>query len=157
MKHRFSIQILCVFVSVLLFSCHNCRGKPKIYQTTLCGHLVSLEVANTSDQRRQGLMGRTFLKKDHGIIFVFKDDRIRSFWMKNCVISLSIAYFDAYGQIMNSHEMNPEPLDRPDHQLKRYRSIRPARYVIEMNQNWFADKTDCVVDLSFLETIGDSH
>jgi len=75
-------------------------------------------------------MFREELAEDHGMIFLFKNEAPRSFWMKNCRISLDIMYFD------KDLYMVSLSADTPPCRVARcpsYPSILPAKYVLELN------------------------
>ena len=84
-------------------------------------------VAETDDQVRVGLMNTTEaeLAADHGMIFVFDDDRLLSFWMRNTIIPLDIAYIRTDGTIVKTYTM--QPLDESG-----YSSIQGARFALEL-------------------------
>jgi uncharacterized membrane protein (UPF0127 family) len=92
---------------------------------------ISVEIAMDDEQRAQGLMYRKSLEDGKGMIFVFDRDQIMSFWMKNTLIPLSIAFIASDGRILEIHHM--EPLD-----LSSIRSNRSARYALEVPQGWFS-------------------
>ncbi|MDR1326064.1 MAG: DUF192 domain-containing protein [Treponema sp.] len=92
---------------------------------------ISVEIAIDNEQRAQGLMNRKSLEDGKGMIFVFDRDQIMSFWMKNTLIPLSIAFISSDGRILEIHDM--EPLD-----LNSTRSNRSARYALEVPQGWFS-------------------
>jgi len=95
------------------------------------GTPVRVEVANRPEERRRGLMFREALPADEGMLFVFEQEQYLSFWMKNTLIPLSIAFISRDGEIVDIQDM--EPLDdRTSH-----RSARPALYALEMNRGWF--------------------
>ena len=95
-----------------------------------------MEVAKTEKERAQGLMYRTQLKKDSGMLFIFEEQRILSLWMKNTKIPLSIAYFNQEGILIDVQDMKPEKGEA----LKTYPSKSPAKYALEMNIGWFQKK-----------------
>lgn len=101
---------------------------------TINGHALQVELATTPAQRAQGLMFRTDLAENVGMLFVFPDDAPRSFWMQNTPLPLSIAFIDAEGRIVNIADMQPFD-DRTLHP-----SDGPARYALEVNQGWFAQR-----------------
>ena len=103
------------------------KGEIKISDIT-----VEVDIADTDEKRTLGLMYRKKLDYDKGMIFIFDDNRIRSFWMKNTYIALDIAFVDEDLNIIEVLEMTPLS-------EKSVRSSRPAKYVIEMNKGWFAD------------------
>ncbi|HZC83473.1 MAG TPA: DUF192 domain-containing protein [Rubrobacter sp.] len=92
---------------------------------------VPVEIAATDAERERGLMGRTALAEDAGMLFVFDQEQQLSFWMKDTLIPLSIAYIDGGGRIVDIQDM--QPLDETPHP-----SAEPARYALEVNQGFFA-------------------
>ena len=101
----------------------------------ISGHRYTLQVelAMDDDSRRCGLSLRNQLANDHGMLFVFEQDQILSFWMKDTRIPLSIAFLTGQGKILNIHTMQPM------NDTLRYYSSDLARYALEVNQGWFAD------------------
>ena len=95
------------------------------------GNPVTAEVADDPDLRSHGLMERPGLRLDHGMVFVYPDEQPRSFWMKNTMLPLSIAFVDAGGRIVRLADM--EPFDETP-----VPSLHPAMYALEMEQGWFA-------------------
>lgn len=91
---------------------------------------VVAEVADTPPLRSQGLMNRPSMAPGHGMVFVYPDERPRSFWMKNTLLPLSIAYIDQRGVIVHMADMMP--LDESP-----VPSMQPAMYALEMPQGWF--------------------
>ena len=96
-----------------------------------------LEVADNDTERRIGLMNRTELGKHEGMVFVYSEEGDRSFWMKNTLIPLDIIFLDSEKEVINVERAFPEP-NTSDEDLTRYRSERPAKYVVEVNSG-FAD------------------
>ena len=90
----------------------------------------SVEVARTPQQQERGLMERKRLGEREGMIFVYLADRRMSFWMKNTLIPLSIAYLSSEGEILEIDDM--KPLD-----LTPIVSKRSARYALEVNKGAF--------------------
>jgi len=91
---------------------------------------VQVEIADTDAERRTGLMGRSALAEDAGMLFVFDREQPLSFWMKNTLIPLSVAYIDEGGTIVDIQDM--QPLDETSHP-----SAAPAKYALEANQGFF--------------------
>ena len=94
---------------------------------------VRAEVADERAERQPGLMGRTELAPHAGMLFVFGRERDLSFWMRNTLIPLSIAYIAADGRIVDIQDM--EPLDETSQP-----SAEPAKYALEVNQGFFAER-----------------
>ena len=98
----------------------------------LKGTKYNLEIARTVPQKAKGLMNRTELKPNSGMIFVSDFDMPQIFWMKNTLIPLDMIFVKSDGTIINILTASPEP-GTPDHKLKQYASLSPAKYVIELN------------------------
>lgn len=96
-------------------------------------HQIDAQVAATPDQRMTGLMHRKEMPQHEGMLFVFETPSQQCFWMKNTLLPLAIAFVADDGTIVNIEEMKPQTLDS-------HCSHRPVRYVLEMNQGWFAKK-----------------
>ena len=92
---------------------------------------LQVEIANTPDLREVGLMNRSALGADAGMLFVFPSDTNAAFWMKDTLIPLSIAFLRADGTIVHIEDMQPQT------ETNHY-STEPYRYAIEANQGWFA-------------------
>lgn len=100
---------------------------------------LQVEIADTDAERQRGLMERTALGENRGMLFVFEDEQTLSFWMKNTLIPLSVAYMDSEGRIVDIQKMEPAPEDASDAELPRYPSAEPARYALEVNQGFFEE------------------
>ena len=92
----------------------------------------TLEVAKTLSQKSNGLMKRSSLCSNCGMIFVSESPSSQIFWMKNTLIPLDIIFLDGEGKVINIENAVPQP-SAPDLQLKLYRSTAPSQYVIELN------------------------
>jgi len=99
---------------------------------------LTAEVAVSSHQRAQGLAGRDRLAPDRGMLFVWPQAGPRRFWMKGTRIPLSVAFLDADGRILNIQRMRPPDPDGTGY--RRYPSEGPARFALETNRGWFADR-----------------
>lgn len=94
----------------------------------------SLEIADTPEERVTGLMNHENLSNNSGMLFLYEDEKTRSFWMKNTTIPLDIIFLDSEMKVVNIEKADPEP-NTSDKNLTRYKSERPAQYVLEINQN----------------------
>ena len=96
-------------------------------------HNISAEVAQTPGQREVGLMYRKSMPATDGMLFVFEQPAVQCFWMRNTLLPLSIAFLADDGTVVNIDDM--KPMTENSHC-----SQKPVRYVLEMNQGWFAKK-----------------
>ena len=97
------------------------------------GHRLEAEYASTPAERERGLMERSALAADAGMLFRFDDFRRHCLWMKNTPLPLSTAFMDEEGRIVDLLDL--EPLSETIRC-----SRKPARYALEVNQGWFAGK-----------------
>ena len=75
-------------------------------------HRFDVELADTAEAQSRGLMFRTELGDDEGMIFPSDPPQVRSFWMKNTPLPLDIIYIGTDGRILNMYEMTtPYSLD----------------------------------------------
>ena len=91
---------------------------------------VAVEVVSTPRGIQRGLMYRQHLPPNHGMLFVFADEKPRSFWMKNTLIPLDMIFVSAGGTVVGIVK-NAEPM------TTRSRTVgKPSRYVVEVNAGW---------------------
>lgn len=96
-------------------------------------HQIDTQVAFTPEQHQIGLMYRTEMPQGEGMLFVFQNPTKQCFWMKNTILPLTAAFIADDGTIVNLEDMKPQTTDS-------HCSAKPVRYVLEMNQGWFAKK-----------------
>jgi uncharacterized membrane protein (UPF0127 family) len=94
---------------------------------------IDTQVAQTPDQRSVGLMFRKEMPQHEGMLFVFEQPATQCFWMKNTLLPLTAAFVADDGTIVNLADMKPQTTDS-------HCSEKPVRFVLEMNQGWFAKK-----------------
>ncbi len=92
---------------------------------------VRVEIADDDAERARGLMHRTALAENRGMLFVFRSEERLSFWMRDTLIPLSIAYMDTEGRIVDIQDMEPS--------TEGYDSAEPAQYALEVNQGFFEE------------------
>ena len=113
------------------------QGQPQMdlprIQLSAGMHLIDAQVAQTPEQRQIGLMHRAQMPVTEGMLFVFEQPATQCFWMKNTLLPLTAAFVDDDGTIVNLADMKPQTLDS-------HCSTKPVRYVLEMNQGWFAKR-----------------
>jgi uncharacterized membrane protein (UPF0127 family) len=94
---------------------------------------IEAELADTPAARQTGLMYRTFMPTNTGMLFVFPEKAIHCFWMRNTKLPLTIAFIDDDGKIVNLSDMEPETQNN-------HCPRGPVRFALEMNQKWFTQR-----------------
>jgi uncharacterized membrane protein (UPF0127 family) len=109
------------------------QAQPKLetIQLWLGPERMTAEMALTAEQERTGMMFRTRMGENDGMIFVFPSQRA-SFWMKNCTLPLSVAYIDPEGVILEIHDMQPHDTNSV------VSAAENVHYALETPQGWFA-------------------
>ena len=128
-----SIRIISGIVLSCICTFTFAQAKLPIKQLSAGIYLISAEVAATDADRQIGLMSRTKLGANEGMVFDFGAPATVCMWMKNTLIPLSVAFIDVDGKIVNIEDMQPETLDS-------HCALKPVRYALEMNQSWFKQK-----------------
>ena len=94
----------------------------------------TVEVARTDAEHEKGLMYRTSMPQDHGMLFIFRDEQPRTFWMKNTLIPLDMIFTTKDGTIVKIwHDVPPCHLAAKSPTCAVYASGKPAKYVLEIN------------------------
>ncbi len=96
-------------------------------------HNIVAQLAQTPEQRAIGLMHRASMPSNEGMLFIFEQANQQCFWMKDTLLPLSAAFIADDGTVVNIVDMAPRSLDS-------HCSTKPVRYVLEMNQGWFAKR-----------------
>ena len=135
MKIKYLIFIV-LFLLLISCSADNTSKNPvvRIGRTA-----IEVELANTPEKRQQGLMHRTSLDAEKGMLFIFEKEQFLYFWMKNTGIPLSIAYISSSGQIIDLLDLEP-------YSRKLVPSSKPALYALEVNLGFFREKNIMVGD-----------
>ena len=123
-----------ILAAPALFSAES--AQPELPVTTLRIGPVSVraEVADNDAERSSGLMFRKSLAPDSGMLFVMPSVGPASFWMKNTLIPLSVAFLDESGTILEIHDMQPK-----SEKIVKSTFSRIA-YALEMQKGWFGEK-----------------
>ena len=125
------------WLSVWLCSLAWAQGAPQLLlpriQLQAGMHQIQAQVAATPDQRSVGLMHRAEMPQAEGMLFAFEQATQQCFWMKNTLLPLTAAFIADDGTIVNLADMKPQTTDA-------HCSEQPVRWVLEMNQGWFAKR-----------------
>jgi uncharacterized protein len=123
--HRTRLAALAISTLLPLAACAN--SGPYV---ELKGQRYAIEIAEDDASREHGLMDRTHMDDDKGMLFIFQDDAPRAFWMKNTKIPLDMIFVDAGNKVVSvTHGAEPCVTER----CPAYTSGAPARYVLELN------------------------
>jgi uncharacterized membrane protein (UPF0127 family) len=118
----------------LIFIAHTgwpCPFELPTIRVAVKEHDLTIELATTPETRSCGLSFRDSLPAHRGMLFVYAEPEILTFWMKNTRMPLSIAFIDTAGRVVSIQKMNPFPTTTV------YESPVPALYALEVNQGWF--------------------
>jgi uncharacterized membrane protein (UPF0127 family) len=132
----FVVSLLISFFSTqgLAFTANDKVDFKKI-PATMGSKKITIELAENDRQHEHGLMFRKKLNSNEGMLFIFDNEETRTFWMKNTLINLSIAYLDKNRKIVDIQEMKAMNtiMEKPP----TYPSKSPAMYALEMPEGWF--------------------
>jgi len=133
--------ILSVFIFVFVVVLFGMASPVRILAVN--SRLILVEVAKSQAQRQQGLQNRSYLKKNRGMLFIFKKEDYHTFWMKDTYIPLDIAFIDRNKVIVDIQQMIP--LDT----RIRYKPAKKAKYALEVNAGWMEENNIQVNDKVF--------
>lgn len=124
------------FILLLIFLCPLAAQEPPtalpVIDIKAGAATIHAEVARTTSEKARGLMNRTQLPDNSGMLFILDGKSPATFWMKNTPLPLSIAFIDARGVILEITDLRPF-----DERTVRSASDTVA-FALEMNQNWFS-------------------
>lgn len=132
MSFRNFLRLAVCTVSVGLAAAASAQQMPNL-DLSVGMYRVTAEVAATDANRMQGLMQRTSMAVNQGMLFVFPVAARHCMWMRNTLIPLSVAFIDDAGKIINVEDMLPKTENN-------HCAGAPARFALEMNKGWFAAK-----------------
>jgi uncharacterized protein len=136
-----TLIVLCAFVAVF-------SARPDFKSLVIGSHRFAIEIADTPEKHTLGLMFRQKISDDFGMLFVFPDDEVRFFWMKNTLVHLDIIYLNRNKQVIEIARNVPPCQADP---CPSYSSVAPARYVLEIRGNLAAELQLKVGDKIFFQ------
>jgi uncharacterized membrane protein (UPF0127 family) len=143
MKKFFNNIKTLPFFLMLLFAagCNDTDEKQDNITTLEIGDkTIQIEIAESPQEWELGLSYRDTLAQDHGILFVFPNERRRVFWMRGCNFDIDLAYIESNGTVSEIITMKKEPLNTPPESLTTYPSQSTTiKYALEMIGGWFED------------------
>lgn len=130
---RIGLWMFSSMLAATMATCAACAASPKTApgpSVSLGGHRFSAEIAATPAEQAHGLMDRTSMPADHGMLFVFPQAQPLTFWMKDTLIPLDMLFFDDAHRLVTIRANVPPCKVDP---CPTYASTAPARYVLELN------------------------
>lgn len=149
-SRRARIPALCLLLQALAGCAHSNELAFDIESACMINEsqtmTIGIEIARSSEQRQQGLMGRRTLNETAGMLFVYSDTRPPShtFWMRNTLIPLDIAFIDSSGTIRAINTMEPCPSEAL--RCPTYPSGVSFELALEMNKGFFSQNGFAVGD-----------
>jgi len=131
---RLSVWICALFASGALWAQTAAQPTLPTVKLAVNGKVLTAEVADDNTERATGLMFREKLAEDSGMLFVMPQVAEATFWMRNTLIPLSVAYIDPSGTILEIHDMKPRD-ETPIPSKFPY-----VAYALEMDKGWFEKK-----------------
>ena len=132
-----SLHALFVGLFAALSFCAHAQEGPQLnlqrIKISAGMHQIDTQLAMTPMERQIGLMNRPAMPAHEGMLFVFEQPTKQCFWMKNTLLPLTAAFVADDGTIVNLADMKPQTLEA-------HCSTKEVRYVLEMNQGWFAKR-----------------
>jgi len=128
------IALLIVSLTGIIIyqQCWKIAKKNQITIFTAAGPVkISVEYAETPEKQANGLMNRKSLDKNSGMLFIFPDEKVQSFWMKNTLIPLDIMFISTSGHINEITTMEPCLPDTEN--CPAYTSKNLVRFAVEVN------------------------
>jgi uncharacterized protein len=132
LSHALRVFLLCSF-SLCAHAFEGPQLNLQRIKITAGMHQIDTQLAMTSIERQIGLMNRPTMPAHEGMLFVFEEPTKQCFWMKNTLLPLTAAFVADDGTIVNLEDMKPQTLEP-------HCSTKAVRYVLEMNQGWFAKR-----------------
>ena len=128
-----------LFAAASVSGCQRGQSIQGTEQVVIAGQPYQLEMARDDATRTKGLMGRTEIASDGGMLFIFPTSQVRSFWMGYCLVDMDIMFLDPNGRVTAIHTMKIEDPRRDDEsesdysaRLAGYSSVYSAQFVIEL-------------------------
>ena len=117
----------------LLCAAGAALAEPRLLELNFAPHVLQAEYVFKDADRQRGLMARSELAESAGMLFRFPQLKTQCLWMKNTPLPLSVAFVDDHGKVINIEDMQPHTTDN-------HCAAGQARFALEMNLGWFAER-----------------
>ncbi|HLC85174.1 MAG TPA: DUF192 domain-containing protein [Candidatus Nanoarchaeia archaeon] len=128
-------RALLFFVVITLASCSSLQ--PLTIHSASGDHVVGVDIADSIEERARGLMNVSYLPEDQGMLFIFEEEGIPRFWMKDTLISLDLIFISKKKEIVSIIE-GAQPEQGPEYTI--HSPEKPVLYVLELNAGWAAEQ-----------------
>lgn len=139
------LKITSLFIALFcLAACTNSTPAPlqereiitMLFQAESGSGELSAYLAQSDEEKAQGLMFVKKLPKDYGMIFVYDEMHTPRFWMKNMQLSLDFIFLDDQGVVVDIMKNIPPCMEENDFYCERYQPKEPSQYVLEVSEGW---------------------
>jgi hypothetical protein len=128
--------IIVILIAINAYLFFVMPDKPSGPYVRVGSEVVAVDIADEPEERRQGLSGRARLGEDEGMLFVFSDKAVRSFWMPDMNFGLDMIWVKDDRIVHITREASPGG----DNPIERYSSQLPVNYVLEVNAGYAEKK-----------------
>ncbi len=135
-REKYILLLFSIVAFLLFIAIFNIKQAQENF-VIIKGKKIIIELADSEEERTKGLMFRTSLKENAGMLFTFDQPSTKSFWMKNTLIPLDMVFIDENKRIINIETAQPCAADP----CQTYMSKGPALYVLEVNAG-FTEKNN---------------
>ena len=141
------VFILVLTFLLIVYSPRDVKASKLSFISETKNKQITVEIADSPMERAIGLMNRDSLDENSGMIFVFNNEGIRSFWMMDTLKPLDMIFVSQDLEIVHIHHNVQPCVDDP---CKTYSSIKPAKYVVEVNGGFAEEHGIKIGDKIFL-------
>ncbi len=128
-KYYLIILITILLILSLFLLIYFYPNEDKTSQVCIKQTCFQVEIADNQAERQKGLMDRSSLNDDEGMFFIFENEGIYPFWMKNTFIPLDIIWINKDKEIIHIESVQPCKIDP----CPSYNPEKEALYVLEIN------------------------
>ncbi len=128
------LKFVFLVSTLFLASCQSSSAdKSLYYNITIGGQTFETELADTPEKRIQGLMSRSSLDKNKGMLFSFEKEGFHAIWMKNTLLPLDIIWISKDQRVVDVQSLSPCTEDP----CPSFRPRSPAKFILEVNKGSF--------------------
>lgn len=128
------MALLALVALAAVGGCHRqaATSAPPPAKVTINDQAWTVELAITDQQQQRGLSGRASIDPDKGMLFMYSQPQVMEFWMKGCLMPIDIAFISGDMKVVRIYTMSCEGIGTPESQYRRYSSLAPAQYALEV-------------------------